>query len=428
MNHRRIATWLGLLAAVVSFDLALAQPKKACQGGAGCAGSACPTSIASSQSTLPLSACPFGGENQNAVDIFSWNEFIALNWPATTSCAADPTNSILNIKKGNQGPVVWQTYASSDNVFVPPNQAPADWCTGDALSALFGQKPRAFGHIAKAPPDKLTALTIPISQPNGVQAVGGVVTDQSGRWLRYERLMNQPEYQAIVTNNWYRLTVINSIPSLMLPPGSLELKAAWKILTPPEIARGRYYTTMATVFNTPDHAQSPGPNPVTLGLVGLHIIQKTPQQGNFFWSTFEQVDNDKVFFKSGSKTPIDTQTASKPFTELNPNGTPINAPVQIKRLTPIPANPALNAYYRKLLAGSVFANYRLVSTQWTTGSGSAQAGTPLYVGNVAIETYVQKASNKKTPPSTGCLACHINATAANNTTITDHSFLFLEAQ
>jgi hypothetical protein len=30
--------------------------------------------------------------------------------------------------------------------------------------------------------------------------------------------------------------------------------------------------------------------------------------------------------------------------------------------------------------------------------------------------------------STGCLGCHINATAANNKTLTDHSFLFLEAK
>jgi hypothetical protein len=383
---------------------------------------------------LPLAACPFGGENQNAVDIFAWNEFIALNWPATTGCTADTTNSILNIKTGNQGPVVWQTLMSSDNVFVAPNQTPADWCTGDALSALFAQKPRVFGHTAKSAPQHVEALTIPISQPNGVKAVGGVVTDQSGRWLRYERLMNQPEYTAIVTNKWYQLSVLNALPSITLPTGSLELKAAWKILTPAEIEGGRYYTTTATVFNTPDHAPSPGANPVTLGLVGLHIIQKTPQQKNFFWSTFEQVDNDKVFFKfrPGILPPYNRQTAQKPYTELNPNGAPINQPVEIRRLSPIPAKPGLNTYYQKLLAGSVFANYRLVTTQWTTGSGMAQAGTPQYAANIVIETYVQKAVQRKPWkgkfPSTGCLACHINATAANNTTITDHSFLFLEAQ
>ena len=110
------------------------------------------------------------------------------------------------------------------------------------------------------------------------------------------------------------------------------------------------------------------------------------------------------------------------------NGTPINAPVQIKRVNKIPADPNLTSYYQKLLAGSVFANYRLISTQWQTGG--APQGTPANVANIAIETYVQQVSSqgKTRNPATGCLACHINATAANNTTTTDHSFMFLEAQ
>lgn len=451
MNTIRIATAVGLLAAIGLADFAQAQPKNACQGGAGCAGSACPTSIASAQATVPLAACPIGGENQNAVDIFSWNEFIALNWPATMNCTADTTKSILNVKSGNDGPVVWQTFMSSDNVFVAPTSSPATWCTGDALSNLFAKTPRMLPTTSKSSPKALQALAAVISQPRGalavsqprgapaisqptgvLQALGGVVTDQSGRWLRYERLMNQLEYQAIVSNNWYRLSVINGLSSLTLPTNAMEIKSSWKVLTAAESASGRYYTTSAIVYNTsgPNPAPSPGTNPVTLGLVGLHIIQKTPQQGNFFWSTFEQVDNDKVFFNPKSNTAPNTQTAATPYTELNPNGTPINAPVQIKRLTtPIPANPYLNAYYRKLLAGSVFANYRLISTQWTTGSGQAQSGTPQYVANITLETYIQKAVGQggKFPP-TGCLACHTNATAANGTTVTDHSFLFLEAQ
>ena len=185
--------------------------------------------------------------------------------------------------------------------------------------------------VAKSPPHAVAALANAISQPNGVQAVGGVVTDQAGRWLRYERLMNQAEYQAIVGSKWYQLSVLNGLPSITLPTNSLELKSSWKILTPAEIASGRYYTTSAIVYNTPDHAPSPGANPVTLGLVGLHIIQKTKSQPGFFWSTFEQVDNDKVFFNPHSTAPVNKQTAQKPYTELMQNGTPINQPVQIKR-------------------------------------------------------------------------------------------------
>jgi hypothetical protein len=457
MIDGRIALWLGLAAAVFIVDGANAAPgdDNTCKGGTGCAASACPTSIGPKQSAVPVSACPFGGENQNAVDIFSWNEFIAFNWPATQSCAADTAKSILDIKTGNQGPVVWQTQMGSDDIFVASGASPAPWCNGKSIAALFAKQPIDLSHTAQtaAPPQSLAHLQSAISQPTDVKAVGGVVTDQSGRWLRYERLTNQTEYTAIVSNNWYKLSVLNGPPvlaSLTLPPSSIEFKAAWKILTPDEIAGGRYYTTQAIVYNTPDRQKSPGANPVTLGLVGLHILNKTPSPGGFFWSTFEQVDNDTVFFKPHRTGPYNKQTAREPFTELDPNGKPINAPVQIKRLHKIAANPALNAYYQKLLAGSVFANYRLISTQWQTGL--VRVGVPPNVANIVIETYVQNASSKPQalralpadffpplPPghravgaagaaATGCLACHLNATAKNGKTITDHSFLFLEAQ
>ena len=188
---------------------------------------------------------------------------------------------------------------------------------------------------------------------------------------------------------------------------------------------------MATVYNTPDGATSPGKNPVTLGLVGLHIIHKTPQQESFFWSTFEQVDNDNVF---GNTTglPPNVQTAKKPYVELNPNGTPHNGSVNIQRVHKAPINPTLNTYYQGLLGNSVFRYYRLNSTQWTTGG--APQGTPANLANIVIETYVQSVSTPFDPKKpkgtqiTGCLACHLHATAANNTTVTDHSFLFLEAK
>jgi len=438
VNRSRVLAMLVILIPLLVFAVVRTSPAANpaasalppdCQG-ATCPGSTCLASITSAAATLPTSACPAHGESQGGVDVFSWNEFIALNWPATSSCTANTGKSILDVKSGAQGPVVWQTQMSSDDVFVPPGKTPAGWCKAPSLAALLKNQPRPFAHTAKAAPAAhlLGGPFAQIAEPTGVEAVGGVVTDQSGRWLRYERYMNQTEYNTVVPSQWYRLSVLNKLASITLPTGSLELKSAWKILTPQEIAGGRYYTTVATVYNTPAGGPSPGKNPVTLGLVGLHIIQKTPQQSGFFWSTFEQVDNDKVFFNPSSNTAVNTQTAKKPYVELNPNGSPHNLPVQIKRVNKAAADPLLNAYYQKLLAGSVFANYRLISTQWQTGG--APQGTPPNVANIVIETYVQSVSTPHPPgtPYTGCLACHIDAKAANNKTVTDHSFLFLEAK
>jgi hypothetical protein len=438
VNKPRALVVLLLLTLLLTFAAVHSSPASPqppdCSQGGGCPGSTCQQSITAASSTVPATACPAHGESQGGVDVFSWNEFIAFNWPASSNCAANPAKSILSVKSGAQGPVVWQTQMSADDVFVAPGKTPAAWCKGPALAALLSNQPRTFLHTAKATAAAhlLGAPFAEISEPTGVEAVGGVVTDQSGRWLRFERLMNQTEYNRVVPSQWYRLAVLDKLPAITLPTGSIELKSAWKILTPQEIAGGRYYTTVATVYNTPDEGPdrkpSPGKNPVTLGLVGLHIIHKTPQQSGFFWSTFEQVDNDKVFFNPASNTAVNTQTAKEPYVELNPNGTAHNLPVQIQRVTKIPATPSLNAYYQSLLAGSVFANYRLISTQWQTGG--APQGVPPGVANIVIETYVQKASTPATGKTvyTGCLACHANATAANKKTVTDHSFLFLEAK
>ena len=433
MNKPRALAMLALLTpllilAVVHTSPAASPLPPACSQGGGCPGSTCPQSITSAAATLPTDACPAHGEAQGGVDVFSWNEFIAFNWPASSNCTANTHRSILDVKSDRQGPVVWQTQMSSDDVFVAPGKTPEKWCKGPVLTALLSHQPRPLIHTAKAAPAAhlLGGPFAQIAEPTGVEAVGGVVTDQSGRWLRYERFMNQTEYSTVVPSRWYRLSVLNKLASITLPTGSIELKAAWKILTRQEIAQGRYYTTEATVYNTPDGKPSPGKNPVTLGLVGLHIIHKTPTQSGFFWSTFEQVDNDTVFFNPKSTTPVNTQTAKKPYVELNPNGSPHNMPVQIQRVNKIPADEGVNAYYQHLLAGSVFANYRLISTQWQTGA--AAQGTPANVVNIVIETYVQNASSSGKTPSTGCLACHIDAKAANNKTVTDHSFLFLEAK
>jgi hypothetical protein len=47
-----------------------------------------------------------------------------------------------------------------------------------------------------------------------------------------------------------------------------------------------YFTTQAIVCNTPDGQRTPcDEKPVTLGLVGLHLVQQTSNGGAMFWST-----------------------------------------------------------------------------------------------------------------------------------------------
>jgi len=62
------------------------------------------------------------GNTQQIADTFSWKTFIAMNWPANSNqCGPDTTNGTTILT--GKGPVVWETYLSSDQVLLPLLQA-----------------------------------------------------------------------------------------------------------------------------------------------------------------------------------------------------------------------------------------------------------------------------------------------------------------
>ncbi|HEX7830385.1 MAG TPA: hypothetical protein VF787_12055, partial [Thermoanaerobaculia bacterium] len=325
--------------------------------------------LGAAAATIPTEPCTLQGEadpqTQELVDIYSWNLFVALNWPGNSgNCVADTNKNIMAVKSGDGTYSTWQTYMPSENVFVNPNSKPAAWCSGNGL--LKGTA-RIFDNIAKAAPQAklLGGDFLKISEPGGdvLQAKGGVLTDQSQRWVRYERLMNQIEYTYISGDKWntnlLKAMVQNNQP-IQIPTGSIEIKAAWKVLTDTEVTQARYFTTKAIVCNTPDGQRTPcNAKPVTLGLVGLHLVQQRNTGGTMFWSTFEHVDNETVFYNKASNATPNTDLATQPYIELDSNCKGRNIPTQVKRVTPIPAAAELNKYYQGVLAGSVFANYQL---------------------------------------------------------------------
>ena len=365
--------------------------------------------------TPPAEACASeGGPGQFNVDVFSWNMFIALNWPANTAtCTPDEKKSILTASASD--PVVWQTWSNDSEVFVAKGSSPAPWCKQDAL--LLDDVAKADPEFAKLGPDFLK-----ISEPGkDVTQVSrtGVLTDQNGRWVRYQRLLNDTEYLYITEKNLWNAEGQKGV-TVALPPGSVEIKAAWKVLSDTEKASNRFYMTTATVYNTPEGEVSPGPNPVTVGLVGLHIVTSTPKFGRMLWATFEHVDNVTKWFHNPDSTQTpNTQTAKTPYVELKTDGTPNNEPVQVTRLAApnVPSSPAATAYYRDLLKGSVWEDYELVATQW--GQGINPNGIPAIVANTVIETYIQ--------PSSSCMGCHSGARTADGKPA-GMSFLFRNAK
>jgi hypothetical protein len=232
----------------------------------------------------------------------------------------------------------------------------------------------------------------------------------------------------------------------------MEFKAAWKILGNGDDP-SKFYTIRAIVFNDDSLTPSPGPNPVTLGLVGLHIGHKTATQRFWVWSTFEQVNNLTSSFHNDTcaSCPVNIPPSGGPdYKELAPNGQPLHKPTQVTRVNPVntvdPFIDNINAYYRGLLSGSVWANYSLVSTQWllnedifpdylanTVQETYLQGPSPASHGTYTIsegEQYFQSPHYKPFSPgvSSSCMGCHYKAEIGNSQKRSDFSFMLGEAQ
>ena len=102
----------------------------------------------------------------------------------------------------------------------------------------------------------------PMSQPSAAWSL-----DQSGRWLRYyQRLMNQGRiyrdpHGGTSSACWQRDQDADAAD-----PARSNSNRHGKSSTAAKLKAARYYTTRAIVYNAPDGAKSPGPNPVTLEL------------------------------------------------------------------------------------------------------------------------------------------------------------------
>ncbi|MBE0620236.1 MAG: hypothetical protein IH605_06560 [Burkholderiales bacterium] len=392
------------------------------------------------------------GDTQSDADQYSWLTFIAANWPVDPkTCSADTAASILT---SAQNPT-WLSFLTDDDVFVASGK-PAGWCAqptsskskevAAALSAQqqsrIAQLPPVVRTLAQAHPEvrlylhysgksqalvsAASAADRPISKQlqQILDATAQPVTDQNGRFVRYAVYMNADEYGYIKSKNLWNKAGQKAAGNLTFPSsnastiGAMEFKSAWKVLGKNDDP-SRFFTQMAIVYNDENGSPSPGPNPVTVGLVGLHITHKTQRQPHWLWSTFEQVDNDTRSFYNpdclAKVCPPNMETARKPYKELNSDGSPHNKPVQVVPFNKAPTNPAMNAVFQDLLKGTPWTYYKLVGTQWEGGFGAQPK--PAKLGNSVLETFVSD-----TKPYS-CIGCHKMANDIPANFTSDFSFI-----
>lgn len=386
--------------------------------------------------TTPEQARPY-------FDTFSWQSFVALNWPAAAAPRGTPNQPnnpsvFLTATTGGQ-PVVWGTYKEEFELFDQGRNRPTAWddpsipinpCGGTQLPP--GQK--VFVRYSKG--DSVVEIDN--------QAFSYPLIDQSLNYAVYEVRFNQSQYDFIRGVDTDQSTWLYFVKNLAgkepiqmpasSPPstqGAIMLKAAWKILGPKDNAN-RFYSVSSLVLD-------PETNKCTtqqVGLIGFHIAQKLKDFPQWIWSTFEQVDNvpgqsaGPYSFNNGTDNPQTIGGYANRPPAMAPQLQPVSQrkPVQVTRFNPIPdSTAALNATWQKVLNGTVWQYYQLVMTQWPSnptvfktredgGIYPQDAGGAFPangVTNSVMETYFQSQSDAAGAGGNSCMSCHYGADQAD---------------
>lgn len=403
---------------------------------------------------------PDSPATQQQFTMFGWQSFIALNWPARLDQRGlpDTTKSF-----GASGPVVWETFKSKDETFLPNAVDPGNWNTpGQNLTK------KRLRHFSKIPIDSMGANTGGNADEFD-QADGGYpLIDQDSNFVTYEILINESEYTYVRQNQYYNgINQKNDVhdSSFVIPPkgpnsdadtalmsmlppdaryGATELKAAWRVIPKdmPVSQRERYY-------RRPAIRELPGDltDTVELGLVGLHILRLTRStHSTWFWATFEHVDNDVILPQYGGTPPATPtfnpgpsgspappypagfcyNTTNCDSTKLPPVisptqvGLPALPPVNVSRITPINTLvDSLNKVYFTLFRGTVWQYYRMIGVLNQVPTGNANTAVPNAPGtfvnafplpNITMETYAQinypSNTNTSIAFASNCVSCH----------------------
>jgi hypothetical protein len=376
-------------------------------------------------------------EDRPFFDYFGWQAFIGLVWPADPQYRGKPNTMVKTAddfvaasqadSSGVNPPIVWETLQTFDAVFPEtddPRKAPKSW------NAVSYARPFNLDLASKG------------KAPTGLnEAFSSPLVDQNRQYVRYNLQLNEVMYEFVRQNKWYLKENLPKAPTqASLPPlpatatsanplvilnqpqtnttviqpvngNSIELKSSWRVmiteedLDPSKSWRkvddlSRYFVSRANILNAVTGEVEKNK---LVGLVGLHIVAKTPQFTQGLWSTFEHVDNlvaphgGRASFK-GDDQFWPQGFSYKPSSFQNSNTGPIGAvpedtrdPVEVSRIYKIPETPVatseyfpdglstvgMNKTYQKLLKGTVWENYQLVVTQWPTDPTTFYA-SPFY--------------------------------------------------
>lgn len=394
---------------------------------------------------LPCAVPEFTGEpTQQNIDDYSWQVFIALNRPAKQG-----ENGTADCKERYvHSPKVWQTYKTSEQVFLANGADPGSWHRINKTR---------LSQISKA--NNQSALD------SHMEAVGAWLIDQKGNPTYFQMWVNETWYDYVVENKLYNRDNYTNQSKVRFPDGAMELKSAWKILTTADSSKN-YITQYSQVVEF-DASGEPKRNSdgsiqtkqALLGLVGFHQIMKVSGFPQWQWATFEHKLNvpgseydsklEQVVSKPKQGVQYTYYDADADKNKVNKSPCSLSAPSEcqsfylptpLTRLTPIREQAQVaNKKYHQLLIDkglgysrgeemTVYAtpllNYQLVTTQWPSKPNNPGATngdpTPTISANTTMESYIQTSSS--------CINCHGMATLPGTAAKSDFSFLFGNAK
>ncbi|WP_074317749.1 hypothetical protein [Singulisphaera sp. GP187] len=383
------------------------------------------------QPQVPADVSIPGGSPGNPIaffDDYSWRAFIAVVWPALKNQRGkpDPSQTV-----DGAGPRVFETYKSLAEVFHSDGSAPTAWNQFDSPQYNPCGVTESWGDLTLGSFSKFSNLG-----QAGFGTLVGPLLVQNTTSVRFQTAYNETEFNQIRNQKWYLRSNLPTPPATVtFDDGALDVKAAWIDMTNiphPE----RYYTRTASMLD-PVSGQCAT---TKVGLVGLHIVQKTPSRPQWIWTTFEHVDNvppaqpgapGTFTFNDGTSSPM---PATNPYSLSQVLLAPTPPPFNVTRVKPIHDSTQTTnaAYHAALPPDSVWRYYDLVMTQWPlqpnspTTPGTAPNTFPglpapnntTAFANTTLETFEQGSV------FTGCMACH-NATMKPTDfvwSLNDHAF------
>jgi hypothetical protein len=413
---------------------------------------------------------------QRLFDLWSWQAFLAVNWP--TGTGGQSASSITGYDSANQP--AWNAWHESNDIFLPNGAAPAACTTPTAAAVTVERNLVALSKPGIPAPPPAAALKTsralfnvsavgelvhgraPVKQAASDrisdidQAFSGPLFDQNSNPTFYEILLDNNEVGYLCANKLYSIAgqiafSANPANKVQFPPGqwqtngsgAFELKLAWRVLDTKKDKIDHFFHQPAQVLINGKWVSA------EIGLVGMHIAHKSQSSPQWIWSTFEQIDNlvtDQVA-NPGLKPSYFNPGCPTCLVNIEPTGSPpADTPVQVLRTIAIPPDKQqLNREAQVALRSqnSVWQYYQLIDTQWPTNPASPptppgdsnlpksidnKSGgdpTPVYLTNATMETYFQAGNQNASkqqegsPPSNvkvfgteSCMGCHSSAAVA----------------